>query len=116
MKILALFFVLMASLPVSAIASPATGDSQYLVYEFYAQWCPYCKEYKPLLDKVADEFADKIRVVPVDIDLPENKQLVSAAKVRTIPTVIIMDGHGAALSRLTGLEQSKTLADKLRAL
>jgi thioredoxin 1 len=60
-------------------------DRMVLV-DFYAQWCPPCRALAPLLDRFAEEHADRIKVVKVDADADED--LASRYGVRTIPTLI----------------------------
>jgi thioredoxin 1 len=61
-----------------------------VVVDFYAQWCPPCRALAPLLDRFAQENADRVKVVKVDTDTDED--LAARYGVRTIPTLIAFKG------------------------
>lgn len=39
-----------------------------VIVEFYAPWCPPCNMMHPIVDQLADEYKDKMKVIKVDID------------------------------------------------
>ncbi len=57
-----------------------------VVVDFYAPWCGPCRMLAPIIEKVAEEFAGKVKVVKVNID--EEPKLAAKFGVRSIPTVI----------------------------
>jgi thioredoxin 1 len=58
-----------------------------VMVDFYAEWCGPCKMAAPIIDQLADEFADKAAIVKVDVDA--NNELAGKYGVMSIPTVII---------------------------
>ena len=61
---------------------------------FYAPWCKPCLEMDDVVQQVADEVGDKIRVVRVNTDAED--EIVLQQKIRTIPTVqVIKEGKSA---------------------
>jgi len=60
-----------------------------VVVDFYADWCGPCKMAGPILDRLADEFKGKIKVVKIDID--ESQQLAQKYQVMSIPTVVVFN-------------------------
>lgn len=60
-----------------------------VVVDFYADWCGPCKMAGPILDKLADEFKGKIKVVKINID--ESQELAQKYQVMSIPTVIVFN-------------------------
>ncbi len=81
-----------------------------VLVDFYADWCGPCKALAPTLEGVAEEQADNLAVVKVDID--ENPELTTRFNIQSIPTLIIFDG-GEAKKTLKGLLPRHALLDEL---
>ena len=64
------------------------ADKPVLV-DFSAEWCAPCKMAGPILDKLADEFKEKIKIVKINVD--ESQELAQKYQVMSIPTVIVFD-------------------------
>lgn len=58
-----------------------------VVVDFYAEWCGPCKMAEPIINKLADEFAGKVKIVKLDVD--ENQEIAQKYQVMSIPTVIV---------------------------
>jgi thioredoxin len=66
-----------------------------VLVDFGATWCPPCKELEPHLDKLKEQYADKLKVVKVDVD--ERGEVASHYGVQGIPAMMIFkDGHVVA--------------------
>ena len=70
-----------------------TGISKgYTLVDFWAEWCGPCKALAPTIDKIADDYKDKVTVAKVDIDA--NPSIPAKFGIRGIPTVILFkDGE-----------------------
>lgn len=67
------------------------ADRPVLV-DFWAEWCPPCKAMDPVLDKLTEELADKVKIVKLDVDA--NPSTVVRYNVRSMPTLIVFkDGE-----------------------
>lgn len=61
-------------------------SEQPVMVDFYAEWCGPCKVAGPVLDRLADEYKGKLKIVKVDVDQSE---LAGNYGVMSIPTVIV---------------------------
>ncbi|MBN1236938.1 MAG: thioredoxin, partial [Gammaproteobacteria bacterium] len=57
-----------------------------VVADFWAPWCGPCRTLSPIIEKVAGEFAGRVKLVKVDSD--QNPELSQALGIRSIPTVV----------------------------
>jgi thiol-disulfide isomerase/thioredoxin len=59
------------------------------IYKYYGTWCAPCKVYAPAFEKVANELSEPyLQFIDVDIDEPENLDLVVKHKIRSVPTTV----------------------------
>lgn len=67
------------------------SDKPVLV-DFWAEWCGPCKMVAPVLEEIATEHADKLRVVKINID--ENPQTARNYRIMSVPTMaVFVDGQ-----------------------
>ena len=78
----------------------STSDKPIIV-DFWANWCMPCKVTKPVLERLADEYSDKVEFLPIDAD--HSRDVLEHFKVIGIPTVLAIR-NGEAMGRLTGAQ------------
>jgi len=61
-----------------------------VIVDFWAEWCGPCHAVSPVLDKIADERAEEVRLVKVNVD--ENQELMVRYGIQSIPTIILFKG------------------------
>ena len=59
-----------------------------VLVDFWAEWCGPCKMIGPILEELASEMDEKIKIVKVDVD--SNSQTAMNYAIRSIPTLIIV--------------------------
>jgi thioredoxin len=75
------------------------NNAKPVLVDFWAPWCAPCKALAPTLDELANEYAEEIEVVKIDID--ENPALAGRFGVRGIPLLMIVK-DGTECARTVG--------------
>lgn len=66
-----------------------------VLVDFYADWCGPCKMMGPVIEKLAEQLEDKIKVGKCNVD--DNMQLAQTYRISSIPAFIVfVDGKPAA--------------------
>src|SRR3546814_20363361 len=60
-------------------------SSDLVILDFWAEWCGPCKTLAPVLEKVAAEFAPRVKLAKVNVD--ESRTIAAQFRVQSIPTV-----------------------------
>ena len=66
-----------------------------VIVDFWAEWCGPCHAVSPVLDRIAEERPEELRLVKVNVD--EEQELMIRYGIQSIPTIILFkDGAPAA--------------------
>jgi thioredoxin 1 len=101
-------------LPVGALdfENEVLKADKLVVVDFWAEWCGPCKMIAPLLDEVARELPDKVKIVKVNVD--NEQQLAQQYGIYNIPTLLFFKG-GAVREQVVGTAAKKVLVEKINA-
>lgn len=95
----------------SLAVSDASFESEVLqaggpvLVDFWAEWCGPCKALSPLIDELAKEMGDKVKIVKVNID--ENPEAPTKYGVRGIPTLMVFKDGQVVDTRVGGMPKSQ---------
>ena len=82
-----------------------------VLVDFWAQWCPPCKMMLPIIDSIADNYSDKIKVCKLNVD--EGRLVASRYNIEAIPTMLIFKG-GEIVDKIIGAVPEQTLEEKIK--
>jgi len=84
------------------------GADTPLIVDFWAEWCGPCKMIAPILDEIAVEYGDKIKVAKLNID--ENPQTPPKFGIRGIPTLILFKNGTVEAQKVGAVSKSQLSA------
>ena len=70
-----------------------------VVVEFWAEWCPFCRQMKPVVEAVASEHSETFTIARLDIEA--NRQTTGTYGIQGIPTYLVFR-DGEVVGRLVG--------------
>lgn len=88
--------------------SEVLNNKGLVMVDFWATWCGPCRTMSPVVDQIAEEAADKLKVCKVNID--EQPELAERYQVMTIPTLMVFK-DGKAVASTVGVQPKKTVLD-----
>jgi thioredoxin 1 len=97
-------------------AAPAVTDATFeaevlnsdtpILVDFWAEWCGPCRMVSPILDQIATEHADKIKIVKLNVD--ENPATAMKYQITSIPAMKVYRG-GEVVKTVIGAKPKHAL-------
>jgi thioredoxin 1 len=81
-----------------------------VLVDFWAPWCGPCRVVAPVLEEIAAEKGDQLRIVKLNTD--ENPQVSAQYQVLSIPTLILFKG-GQPVKKVVGAYPKRKLEAEL---
>ena len=79
-----------------------------VLIDYWAEWCVPCKMIAPILNEVASEYADKIRVAKLNID--ENPATPPKYGIRGIPTLMLFKNGEVEATKVGAVSKAQLAA------
>ena len=80
--------------------------------DFWAPWCGPCKMLSPVIDELAEELKDKVKVYKCNVD--DNQQTPSKFNIMGVPTLMIFK-DGQLLAQRSGMAPKEIIRDWIEA-
>lgn len=94
----------------ASFESEVLQSDKPVLIDFWAPWCGPCKALGPVIEKLATEVGDSVKICKINID--ESPDIAGKYSIMSIPTLLIMK-DGEPVDQLVGLVQKRKIMGKL---
>ncbi len=100
---------------ISAISDTTFGpevlDSHLpVLVDFWAPWCGPCRMVGPIVEEIASQYSDQVKVVKLNVD--DSSKIATQYGIRSIPTLMVFK-EGQQVETLVGATPKSTLVSAL---
>ena len=89
----------------SDFESDVLKSDQPVLLDFWAEWCGPCKMIAPILDQLAEEFGERLKIVKLNID--ENQKTPQRFNIRSIPTLLLFNNGAVAAQQVGAVSKAQ---------
>jgi thioredoxin 1 len=90
----------------ATFADEVLNSSDTIMVDFWAEWCGPCRAVSPILDAIAAENPDKIKIVKLNVD--DNPQMAMKYQITSIPAMKVFRG-GEVVKTVIGAKPKPAL-------
>ena len=82
-----------------------------VLVDFYADWCGPCKMMSPIIDEIAENLGDSVKVGKVNAD--NNMDLVEKYSIMSIPTIMVIK-NGKVEKTFVGVTSKEQIIEAIK--
>ena len=90
--------------------SEVLKSEKTVLIDFYADWCGPCKLMSPVIDEIAEEMKETVKVGKINVD--ENQDLAMEYGVMSIPTIVVLK-NGEVQKTFVGVTDKEEIKQAL---
>ncbi|CUT04808.1 thioredoxin [Candidatus Kryptobacter tengchongensis] len=85
-------------------------SDKLVLVDFWAEWCAPCRMIAPIIEEIANEYADRLKVGKLNVDY--NPKTAMKYGIMSIPTLLLFQ-NGRVIEQIVGAMPKKNLLAKL---
>ena len=90
--------------------SEVLNSEKPCIVDFYADWCGPCKMMSPIIEEIAEELGEKVKVGKVNSD--ENMELAQNYGIMSIPTIMVIK-NGKVTKTFVGVTSKEEILNEI---
>ncbi|RLE06819.1 thioredoxin [Candidatus Aerophobetes bacterium] len=82
-----------------------------VMVDFWAEWCMPCRMVSPIVEKISNEYEERIKVGKLNVD--ENPSIATRYRIMAIPAVLFFK-DGDLVDQVVGVVPKRVLEEKVK--